>query len=451
MPHCEPSGKPANRYLIRQPKALQYFHNGELVRASEGERQAGRFELFLDLLYVAIVANFADNLATHPTGAQLVKYILIFTPAWHIWSMLKQLMNSHYNDDISQRILILWIMTLLVIYGNNATLVDEDISAMRTTVGAYIVARLTEICVYSVYSFASHYHRIQTWIFASLVLVGLILWMPLFFETVSLRSKVAVAVVAILYEQAIWLLSFGPWIKRRLGLTYSTALDISHEVDRCAAFFIIVLGEYLYTSIVLSPAAIGLNLRALRAVWTLVIAFCLNWLYVNGDGAVRSTHPLHRAVWSAFTWILMHLPLNMALLIGGHICAVSVGKDKLGRGERWLWGGGLGVGLVVLWGIAMCFRSEDEPGLLWFPKIIRMLPRLVVALVLALLPLASPERLDPTQLLSITAGLFVFLVLWETVGSLERGAGIFEPWTETEVEQEGEVVLPVNVVDAEKA
>lgn len=38
------------RYLIKRPKALQWFHNGKLVKDSEEERQAGRFELFLDLL-----------------------------------------------------------------------------------------------------------------------------------------------------------------------------------------------------------------------------------------------------------------------------------------------------------------------------------------------------------------------------------------------------------------
>lgn len=38
------------RYLFRRPKALHYFHNGQLKRENAGERQAGRFELFLDLL-----------------------------------------------------------------------------------------------------------------------------------------------------------------------------------------------------------------------------------------------------------------------------------------------------------------------------------------------------------------------------------------------------------------
>ncbi len=56
----------------------------------------------------------------------------------HAWSDLKELMNSYYNDDLLQRMLILWIMALLVIYGNNATLVDEGISALRTTVGVSV-------------------------------------------------------------------------------------------------------------------------------------------------------------------------------------------------------------------------------------------------------------------------------------------------------------------------
>jgi hypothetical protein len=36
----------------------------------------GRFELFLDLLYVAILANFAETLAEDISGAKLVKYIV---------------------------------------------------------------------------------------------------------------------------------------------------------------------------------------------------------------------------------------------------------------------------------------------------------------------------------------------------------------------------------------
>lgn len=118
-------------------------------------------------------------------------------------------------------------MTLLMIYGNNATLVEEDISAMRTTVASYLLARLTTVSTYALYSFASPYHRSQTRFYAVTTILGLCIWIPLFFESVSLRAKVAVAVVAIVYEEVVWTFSFGPWIKRMLKLTYSTAVNVS--------------------------------------------------------------------------------------------------------------------------------------------------------------------------------------------------------------------------------
>jgi hypothetical protein len=54
------SAKP-QRYLVKRPKALQWFYNGQLHKVSEEERQASRFELFLDLLYVAIGVCFLQS------------------------------------------------------------------------------------------------------------------------------------------------------------------------------------------------------------------------------------------------------------------------------------------------------------------------------------------------------------------------------------------------------
>lgn len=295
--------------------------------------------------------------------------MLTFAPAWHAWSDLRELMNSYYNDDLLQRCLILWIMALLVAYGNNANEIADDIGAMRTTVGVYMTARFTIVVTYWAYSFANTEHRPQARIFATLNFVGVFLWIPLCFESVSLRGKVAVAVIAILYEEAVWIFAFGPWIKGRPKLEYSTAVDVPHEVDRQAAFYIIVLGEFLYGVIAGSPAGVGLNLNLFRAVETLVIAFSLNWLYVNGDGSIEGTHPLKRSVTAAFAWFIIHLPLAASLLLGGHVGAVSVGVEELSSGERWLLCGGLAAGLLCLWIIGELHESKDASRTLILPKV----------------------------------------------------------------------------------
>lgn len=39
-----------DHYVVKCPRALQWFENGRLRKYSDEERQSGRFELFLDLL-----------------------------------------------------------------------------------------------------------------------------------------------------------------------------------------------------------------------------------------------------------------------------------------------------------------------------------------------------------------------------------------------------------------
>ena len=151
-------------------------------------------------------------------------------------------MNSYYTDDIAQRLVILWVMALLVLFANNAPRVDEaegGLSAMRTTVGAYICARFTTACVFLISSFASHHHRVQARLMFAFMLVGLLLTVPLFLESISLHAKIGVVAVIVVWQEVTWALTLSPWLKKKLHLKYSTAVDIVHEIDRMAAFFII--------------------------------------------------------------------------------------------------------------------------------------------------------------------------------------------------------------------
>ena len=378
---------------------------------------------FLD---VALVANFSDDLAEHPDGAHLVKYILIFAPAWHIWADLREIMNSYYTDDLAQRLILLWVMAMLVLYANNANLVDEDLGALRTTVGAYICARFTTGSVFTISSFASYQHRTQARLLAGFMAVGLLLTIPLFYESVSIEAKIAVVVVIVVYQEATWAITLSPWIKRKLKLTYSTAVDIAHEVDRLAAFFIIILGEFVYSIIVGDPAGVGITKGYAKAVATLVIAFCLNWIYITGDGSVQATHPIRRSAWTAFGFFLLHLPLSASFLIGGHICAISVHIEEFEEGQRWLLGGGLGLGLFCLWVFGMLFKSNDD-GQLIMPRWLRVGMRLVVAIALALLP-KTHEHLTTTEFVMTVMALFAVVTLWETVGGLLKGSKLYESW-----------------------
>ena len=215
-------------------------------------------------------------------------------------------MNSFHNDDLLQRPLILYLMAVLVVYGNNAPLVDEDIDAMRAAVGSYMVARVTCNLAHLVFSFASYQHRRQQRLWVGLSTICLRIDIPLYFEEVLIRAEIAAAAVAASLEEITWVFCYCLAAKKLLCVKYSPAVDVAQEVDRFVAFYILVLGEFLYRIIQGSNAAVGLNERLLRAVWTLVIAFCLNWLYIHADRSIESMHPLrHNAYTGKLLYILL--------------------------------------------------------------------------------------------------------------------------------------------------
>ena len=258
----------------------------------------------------------------------------------------------------------------MVMYGNNGRYVDQDLGALRATVGSYMAARLTGMIAHLVYSFSSYHHRRQQRLWVVLSGFSLLLFIPLFIRDLDFRSKIAVAWVAIIVEELIWFFCYSPLAKKLLKVKFSTAMDIPHEVDRFAAFFIIVLGDFLLHTVLGSPAITGFNIGLLRAIWTLVIAFCLNWMYVHGNGSLTQVHPLRHSVWHACLWVFLHLPLFASFLAGGHAAATAAEWHEEYHHEKlWLLCGGLGTGMIMLWLIATLGSCSDPPGALLLPRV----------------------------------------------------------------------------------
>ena len=92
-------------------------------------------------------------------------------------------------------------------------------------------------------------------------------------------------------------------------------------------------------------------------------------MYVYEDGSITNDHPIRRSVWTAFPWLLIHLPMSAGLLIGGHVSAASTFEEEFSSGKRWLWGGGLGVGMLGMWIIAQLYCDCDPAGKLLLPKV----------------------------------------------------------------------------------
>jgi hypothetical protein len=183
--------------------------------------------------------------------------------------------NAFYKDDLSQRILVLFVVACLIIYGNNAPSVEQSLSegpARAAAIGSYLLAELGIFGSYFFYSFHIKPYRAQlrahsfAWVLSSAIWIGCIF--------VDVKSAIAMAVVALALEYGAWMFVYTSIFKRMLRLQYSSALNIEHEIDRFNDFFTLVIGEFLYSIVSKSPAGIGVKIAAGRAVLAVIVAFC---------------------------------------------------------------------------------------------------------------------------------------------------------------------------------
>lgn len=415
LPNDNEEGR--GRYkFFKRPVALQFFYYDKLYKV-HGERTAGVFELFLDLLYVAIIALFSSTVAENPDPIHILKYVIIFLHAYQIWQDVREIFNSYYTDDILQRTLILVVMAFMVVFANNASKLGEkeDMetdTSFFTAVISFQILHFILIVNWFVYSMYITEHMVRMRTMGLVNAVSFCLRMGLLFA--GWRGRIILAIVALALERLLFFYIYSPLFKSQTSSEFSTAVNIEHETDRMTALYIIVLGEFLNAIVLGAPAGDGITTKTLRAVMVLVIAFCLNWLYVHGDGSVRNTHPIRRSALTAILWLWIPEPLCAVLVLAGDIAAEFTKEANLEFHGPYqlIFCGSLAIAILCLWFLAMLIQERE---ILLMPKSSRMALRLIDVVVFAALPLMD---LSTTRVLAVISCMLGVTVVWETYVSL---------------------------------
>jgi low temperature requirement protein LtrA len=414
------------RYFFRRPRALQYFRGNVLVR-SEDERSSHRLELFFDLVFVGLIAVLAQEAVHEHNGYAIVRYVITYMGAWMIWNYMREVFNSFFVDDMPQRFLILVVMCCLVVYGNNATEVEKAYAkgggARETAIGAYLVAGGIIMFTGVFYSVFVCQYRAQLRALAINWVVAMAIWIGAIF--VSVKAAIAMVAVALALEYGGWLYFFSPAFKRLMNLRYSSAVAIEHEVERFNDFVTLVHGEFLYGVVAGQPAGHGMHTGVARTIFTVFIAFAIHGMYCNGAGSRTVTHGLRKSMARALLWFTLHLPFVSALTLCGDSTAELISETEVPQGVRWIFSASYAIAMISLTLIAYTECDHDEAGVLWFPKSVRICPRVIAALVVLFLPLADQEQINSTALLGIAAALTMAAWIFQELGSLD---GPKAPW-----------------------
>ncbi|ODV98188.1 hypothetical protein PACTADRAFT_185383 [Pachysolen tannophilus NRRL Y-2460] len=410
---------PKSRFFTR-PHALNYFHAGKLYR-TRNERSSSVLELFLDLLYVGIVAALASQATEKCDGLALLKYIILFIPVWTVWADLKDFMNYYYNDDLTQRLYVLWIMVLLVIYANNSNYVLESHSETAMVVISYMLCRYSSAAAYFFYSFYVMEHKSQIRLYSILIIITTCIWIPVIF--IGIRAKIGLSIAIMFLEQLSFSMSFHPITKNFLKLEYSTALNIEHEVERFGAFYTIAIGEFLYGIVTAHITGSGINDKMWKAILVLIIGYIFMFLYFNGEGSVIAVHALRRNVNTSFAWIFLHIPLIGSLILVADASSelVKLSEIPLAKnfeqeislyGLSFYFSAGICIALFCLGFIAMMDKPIDDISSKHVPKNFRILPRFPIGIIIMCLSFAE---LKPAKLLGLTTLLLGILFSYEII------------------------------------
>lgn len=424
----------------KKPVIRQYFHKGLIWRAQTNEEVAS-FELFVDLLYVGIIAIIGDAAADNTTPYGLLQFIITFTLGWKMWNDLTLFISWFETDDICQRISVLFVMICL--FGYTLNIVQAFETTWTNLVSFYLAQRFFSGVYLMLVAYMVPMVRGAMIFYSITGLIPSLLWIG----SVHLDYPNRLALVWI----AIPLDLFGPLlllIMRRIPgkrlnakvaswFDFYPAINIEHKTERTNAFVTLVLGYSVVSLLYQNRGSFALNAFFGKAALGLIQAFSFNWIYFEVDGFNLHTHAIRRHMVSSLFWVMFHLPFIMSFVLAGaslsrlvlaHDCAdtdretldesyFDRSESEISIGLRWFYCAGLGIALASMTIISLCHVHKKVEKQRIFKRP-RLAVRSAVAVILSCLPLA--DGLSSLQLISTTTGLIVFVLMVEVWGQTPK-------------------------------
>ncbi|BGP15890.1 hypothetical protein JCM10213_003681 [Rhodosporidiobolus nylandii] len=449
------------KHLFKRPIVRQWLAGGVLVREA-GEREAARFELFFDLVFVGIIHVLAERAAEETSSWSIFKFSVFFWLAYSTWQDVRTFINVSGTDDVPQRLYVLLVMGLLLGFSANASAVSiecggtEEAASAGSEGGTKHAAAFASGADESPFAqllgkreahlgepihlggeceFAEGWAKnvrgaLAFYLVGKLVRVALLLfygaWLPRFCTAHYVRA-------AALLVSTVWWLPLTaletptlslvlPIVAIGLELAAAYALPLLLKVAHAEPFNAVIQrwtqGQNCKGHITFSatgPEA-GIHLEYLRCILGLILAYCLNWTYADSDGSRTFLHALRRHWFTSVCWQQLHFPLSAALILVSVAVAGLVRSDTPSSPTRWLFGGGLSIVMVVLTLLATLNKPLDKAHSALLHRNLRLLARLVAGVVFALLPLA--DSLSSTEILAVVVGVLVLVCVVETVGKI---------------------------------
>jgi low temperature requirement protein LtrA len=271
---------------------------------AEEDRRATWLELFLDLVFVAAIAEVASTLSADPTALGFGRFLALFLPIGWAWAGFTFYATRFDTDDLVYRLLTL--LGMFAVAGLASTVPDALHGGQNTFVVAYVCVRSILLVLYvRVYRDVEVARPVAGW-FIFMFGIAVAAWL------ISLALPVPAKYV--FWGIALALEHVAPI--RAWRLLQGMPVDPRHIPERFGLLIIIVLGE----------GVIGVVLGTAQVSWTIhsgAIAFAgfltgaaIWWLYFD---FLDAASVVTRNVRSGITFVYAHY------FIAAGITALGVG------------------------------------------------------------------------------------------------------------------------------
>jgi low temperature requirement protein LtrA len=359
---------------------------------TDEERRATWLELFLDLVFVAAIAQVASILSTDPTAAGFGRFLVLFLPIGWAWAGFTFYATRFDTDDLVYRCLTL--LGMFAVAGLASTVPDALNGGQNAFVVAYVSVRLILIALYvRVYRDLEVARPVARWF---IFMFGLAVCDWLISLAVPVPWKYVFWGLALALEHAAPI--------RAWRLLRGMPVDPKHIPERFGLLIIIVLGESVIGVVlgtahvdwtVLSGAVAFAGFLAAAAIW---------WLYFD---FLDAASVVTRNVRSGITFVYAHYFVAAgiaALGVGVKLAIFSVGPGPAYDDIGWIAAAGTALCMAGLAAIQLA----TPPGLLDSDVVLR----LITAALACVLVLAS-SLLSPVVILWLLAAVLVAQVAFE--------------------------------------
>jgi low temperature requirement protein LtrA len=368
---------------------------------ADGDRRATWLELFLDLVFVAAIAQVAATLSADPTAAGFGSYLVLFLPIGWAWAGFTFYATRFDTDDLVYRLLTL--LGMFAVAGLASTVPNALHGGQNAFVLAYVAVRLILILLYvRVYRDLEVARPVARWF---ILMFGLAVCDWLISLAVPVPWKYALWGLALTLEHVAPI--------RAWRLLRGMPVDPRHIPERFGLLIIIVLGESVIAVVLGTTETSWTFLSGSVAFAGFLAAAAIWWLYFD---FLDAASVVTRNVRSGITFVYAHY------FVASGIAALGIGVKlaifSVEPGSRYD-----EIGWIAAAGTAFCMVGLAAIQLATPPTLVDadVVLRLVTAAVAGGLA-ALATVLSPVVILWLLAAALVAQVVFE-LAAHERHTG----------------------------